>query len=279
MRNGMMVKYNVLGDGKYNFILQNKLGSTTLRNYIGDLKEYEIEFYNNDLPIIVPFRMPWNRFLSGQVQDFMDLIVEDNDIYAIGADDSKIHILSINKKESKYFKLFLEKLHEGSYVNEVKVNDITDVGFSICSQMFNESSNHEWGFDGHTWPNDLLVRQYNEAKRTGKIRFVLLRDLSEVIKALFGIEIPPSDIRFRRLRDRQKIIIDHTNTKKYIRLQLLNINKTYGNKIKGGFLFADNINEMSLKPSEKIIFREIIRLEEYYYEKIIEDGVKWWENV
>ena len=36
------------GDGKYNFILQNKLGSTTLRNYIGDLKEYEIEFYNND---------------------------------------------------------------------------------------------------------------------------------------------------------------------------------------------------------------------------------------
>ena len=68
------------------------------------------------------------------------------------------------------------------------------------------------------------------------------------------------------------------NTKKYIRLQLLNINKTYGNKIKGGFLFADNVNEMSLKPSEKIIFREIIRLEEYYYEKIIEDGVKWWEN-
>ena len=278
MRNGMMVKYNVLGDGKYNFILQNKLGSTTLRNYIGDLKESEIEFYNNDLPIIVPFRSPWGRFLSGQIQDFMDLIVEDNDIYAIGADDSKIHILSINKKESKYFKLFLEKLHEGSYVNEVKVNDITDVGFSICSQMFNESSNHEWWFDGHTWPNDLLVRQYNEAKRTGKIRFVLLRDLSEVIKVLFGREIPPSDVRLRRLRGRQRYIIDHMNTKKYIRLQLLNINKTYGNKIKGGFLFADNVNEMSLKPSEKIIFREIIRLEEYYYEKIIEDGVKWWEN-
>ncbi len=77
MRNGMMVKYNVLGDGKYNFILQNKLGSTTLRNYIGDLKESEIEFYNNDLPIIVPFRSPWGRFLSGQIQDFMDLIVED----------------------------------------------------------------------------------------------------------------------------------------------------------------------------------------------------------
>ena len=86
----------------HNFILQSKLGSTTLRNYIGDLKEFEIEFYNNDLPIIVPFRTPWGRFVSGQVQDFMDLIVEDNDIYAIGADDSKIHILSINKKESKY---------------------------------------------------------------------------------------------------------------------------------------------------------------------------------
>jgi hypothetical protein len=261
-----MTKYKVLGDGKYNFILQNKLGSTTLKNYIGDLKEFEIEFYNNDLPIIVSIRTPWGRFVSGQVQDFMDLIVEDYDIYATGSDDSKIHILNIDKEESQHFKLFLKKLHKGYYVDEVRVNDVTDVGFSICSRLFNESSNHHWWFEGHTWPNDLLVRQYNESKRTGKIRFVLLKDLTEAIKVLFGREISPSDIH------------DHMNTKKYIRHQLLNVNSAYGNKIKGGFLFGDSIHDMGLTQSEKIIFRELFGLEEYFYEKILEDGVRWWKN-
>ena len=278
MRNGMMVKYNVLGDGKYNFILQSKLGSTTLRNYIGDLKEFEIEFYNNDLPIIVPFRTPWGRFVSGQVQDFMDLIVEDDNIYANLSDDSKLHILTIDKEEAKYFKLFIQNLYKGTYVHEVQVDSITDIAFSVCSRLFDKYSNHKWWFDGHTWPNDLLSRQYTESKRTGKIRFVLLKDLSEVIKTLFGKVVPPADIRLQR-NGVQKYMLDNINNKKYIKHQLLNINKAYDNKIKGGFLFGDNINQMNLTSGEKRIFSEFVRCEDYFYEKIIEDGVKWWENV
>ena len=59
----------------------------------------------------------------------------------------------------------MKNLENGKYLNTVENDETVQIGYSIILKLFSESSNHEWWFDGHTWPDDTLSKIYNESKK------------------------------------------------------------------------------------------------------------------
>ena len=262
-----MIKYDTLSDGRYHIVMSHKLGSTFLRNCLNEnLQIKTVYFYTTNESLIVPIRDPWSRLVSGQVQDFMDLIVKDNGIYANLSNDEKIKILSINDNETTHFKLFMKNLENGKYLNTVENDETVQIGYSIILKLFSESSNHEWWFDGHTWPDDMLSKIYNESKKRD-IRFVKLEELSDLVNALFYVDVD----EITKHEQSYDIIKQLSKVKEFFRHKDIEA-------ADGGFLFGNREDGILLEPTEKKLFEQILQIENYYYELICSEHTKWWNS-